>query len=564
MKRIIFSLIMLGAAVAFADVPVRMASIHLHQPQAVVADAVRLAEFTGSPVPPEMIYAQLGDLVMVDGMTGIDPAQPFEVIIGERDGEEVIVYRFGVTGDGAEYLDAVARRMPERTEAGEGLFRFAPGADAEDDALFFVKLEGNTAVAGQQPEDLEALAVPHAGAMANALAAMPGGVSVALDPAPLKERLTREIAKMRSLIDSAGPEAAAALELYEDMSAMVFDNLAALVVNLEFRNDITLRLHGQPVNGSKFAQLIAAMTPPSGKVASYGDDRAIISAYGSMAGFDDLLEPYAGWINKLYRQMGPPMDQFADSYRDMIMAMKGVYRGGYNMFLMPPDTEGLIQLAGIYEIHDAASAREAIEKMMKFQSAQFSEAAEAPARMTATRLEVSAHDGVEIESSEIVYEVDPDVAAEMPGPFAELLKKMTYHVAFIDDHMIYGVGDIDHVIRMIDHVKSAEELPPRTARGFADITAAPAGWWELDAGRLASSVVELFGPVGLEGLNLALRGLTVKEADGLTTMLRLTREDLQSLQALAAPLMMPKMQDPQAPFDQEFMIDEEMDWDVEE
>lgn len=564
MKKIIFSLIIVSAT-AVQAAPVRIASFHIHHPQAAVADAVRLAEFLGSPVPPELLYGQLGNLVLVDAMNGIDPAQPFEVFVGERDNEEVVVCRFGVLGDATNYLAAVARRLPVRQDAGEGIYRFAMTEEADSDETYVVKVEGTTVVAGERLEDVEALAVPHSAAATQALGAMPGGVSLVLDPAPLRERLAREVEGMRRLVDSAGPEAAAMVDLYEDMSAMVFNNLSALALNLEFRNDITLRLHGQPVGGSKFEQLITAMAPPTGKIASYGDDRAIVTAYGTMAGFDDLIGPYADWISKLYRQMGPPMDQFADSYRDMILSMKGVYSGGYNMFLLPPaGPDALIQLAGIYEVADVAQAREAIDQMMKFQAGQFSAASEAPARMGATKLDVTAYDGVEIESHEVAYEIEPELAEEMSGPLAGLLEKMIYHVAFVGNHMMYAVGDIAQVHRMIDHVKSAGELPPRAPRGFADVTAAPVGSWELDLGRLASSVVELFGPLGLEGVSAGLRGLTLKEAGGLTTMIRLTRDDLRSMQAMTAPLMAPEQSEPEPSIDQEFMIDEDMEWDEEE
>lgn len=516
-------------------VPAPIATIHLQEPRTVVADVVRLAEFIGEPIPPEMLYAQLGNLLMVGPLNGVDLAQPFEVVIAEEDGEEVMISRFAVEGDGSAYLEEVGKRLPVREVVSKSVVAFKPTGTSPEH-LFFVKLGDGRAVTGSKLAHVEALDVPITENERAALALTGRGVTVLLAPAVLRETLEAELAGAREAIGEASEDAVAMIDLYSTISEKVLANLDVLALNLDIHQDLTLRVHIQAKEGSRLAGILSAMVPPSAVVSAYTDERALMNTFGTMAGLQQIMGPYADWVAELYRSMGPPMDAFADSYRDMILAMNEVYQGGYNVVLLPPSATDLLQMAGLYEVKHVDEARDAIQRMMQVQMEQLASVSEAPFKVAATNAMISTYQDIEITTYTTALNMQPGSTAKMPTPLIGLFTNFTYHMAFVDTYLVYAVGDVMHAHRLIDFIKAGPP-PARDLPAFADVTGEQVGYWDVDLGRLVATGMSLFGAPPDETMKAGLRGLTVKEANGLTTMMRLTREDLETIKSFVESLM---------------------------
>ncbi|HMO52702.1 MAG TPA: hypothetical protein PKA21_16460 [Kiritimatiellia bacterium] len=549
MKRICLFLASLMLGLSTFAAPMRVATVHIPNLQGLIDDVVELADALEAPLSPEMVTGEVGKLLHAAALEGVDISKPI-VMVGGLDADDpnadASAYRFSVTGDGTDYLDRVRLEFDEPEELGDGAYLFK-----NDYLSFFVKITDGVALAGSSPEMVETLAASGFEAESAVVDAMPGGVSVAVDLNALnilmRHQIERQKASMAAMkaqfeaegIDTSGmfeEDPAAGMDTALDMINRIAAELDGLVMNLDLRRDITLRFHLQPRPGSMVSSALAEMGPVPPKIAGQRNPKAFLTFYGTMQGFDHFAEPYAKWVAEMYRQMGPPMDAMADGYEKMLTSMMGIYSGGYNFLMLPPRAEDWVQGMGVYEIHDAAKAREANELMIKMYVDESSEE-DSPFTMTYHQEESEPYQGIAIDSYRVEVTFGAD-APPMPGPVAALVNNLRYHVAYMDNLMPYALGDVANLHAMIDYLKS-DEIPDVVHAGFADITAAPIGFWEFDLGSLIASVGEMMGPLGLEGLNAGLRGITVKEMNGVTTMIRLTREDMNTIKN-AASAFLPK------------------------
>ncbi len=555
MKKVLFMLSLLVATSMAMAEPVRTVVGVVHNPDALIDDVLRLGSTLDFPhITREMAIEQMADMLELDDLAAFDLSKPMSLFVGfdpDDTSDEAFVARMGVSGDGTALLDALNERYGFKDDLGGGVVRFYrmsedDDEDSDDDELF-VRIEDGFIYLGDDARDLGILGKSLAAADQAGLDVMPGGVSFALNLSVLYKIVETQIEAQQAMMEQLRAQFAeegldpdeilgAADDGGVDASLKVFSQaisqIRAMVVNLDISRDIDIRVYVRPVPGSIVDKLVAASSKPSAKVTGLRNPSAFLTAYGTMAGWDEMIEPYADFMADLYRELGPPMDKMADTYRNVMMGMKGIYSGGYNLLLLPPTETSLLQGLGLYEIADEVSARKAMDELIALQVDELNATEGMPIKVNVIREDdVAAYEGVAIESLRVSYELDDAMAGEMPEMLAAFLNNFRYYIAYVDNHLAYGLGDIANIHSVIDHVR-ASEVAPGDHPGFEDITSEIVGYWHLDIGLLAKSAVAIMGPVGIPEIPVALRGLTMKEAGGLTSLLRLKVDEVAAIKEL--------------------------------
>jgi hypothetical protein len=500
-------------------------------------------------------------MAFAPGFTGIDLTQPIHLHIAPPQSPfpPVISMAFTVEDDGTIYLDNVGTMIPGGEDLGDGLHRF-PMAPPETPGVpsLYIWLDGQRAVVTvtDNPDHARVPALP--ADTAARLAARPGPLSATIQTTALADLLretlraqTAQMAEIKAMMaesEDADPEVlasfdqmAAMMDLYQDLLPPALRQIALLDFNLDPASDLTLRADLAATPGTTLAAVLAAMNPSPDTVAGLAAPDALMSLYGTMAGLDHIIEPYADFLTRLLGSLGDEAASFSSDYRDMILAMKGLYTGPYSALLLPPSPSGVLQIAGIYAISDADQAREAFRRSMEFSAKSFYDAdgGTQPVTVTITNLPSSERDGLTIEHYRIAYTFAEDGTQPMPEALTAMMTNLTYHVAYLDDLMLFSVGDATHLDRVIDHVRNP--APPQRT-GFDDLPAGQdLGQWTLDLGAIVGQFAAALAPASdfttaARDLSIRLRGLTLRDGATIASLTRLTRADLEGLVSLFGAL----------------------------
>ncbi len=563
MKRFLFAMYLAAAPLLYAGGD-SLVILQLRNLEQAASQAAALAEELQLPLPPGMVEGQIGAMLMSPDLAGVDATQPVMIHIGKSEGAggPPMMARFSVTGDGADYLTALERMMPSREEISPGVHKFVMG-DPDDASApaFFVVIKESQALAGQDLGAIKAMNGDLSQAERDAMNNMPGELSASVNVPALSAMLGEQIEQQRQMMDMykaqmeaegmdtsafAENDPSASLASIQNSLSKAAAQLDVLVFNLDLSGDITLRTYVQAAPDSALDRVISDMSPAGPLVMGYQNPDAWFIANGTMSGFEHVIEPYANWVSSMYKEMGPPLDAMAEPYREMMLAMRGLYTGGYNIAVLPITKEQPLNLVGIYEINDKAQAKASMEKMMEIQaSIGTSTQDDTPYQMNITTAPAEPYNGVEIQTYLMSYQFDdPDDAVKMPEPFSRLLENIAYHIGYLDNAMVYAIGPIESLHGMIDYVQgggATEAYRP----GFADLSAEALGYWELDVASLIRSVTALLPPElaaapasAAAGAEASLRGLTIREWRGVSALTRLTKQDLAGFAQIGMSLAM--------------------------
>ena len=589
-KRLVFIVQLMLTAVCMAG-PNSIAILQIRDLTKAVDQVVRVSEKLQLPVPPGMIQGQVGMLVMAPDFSGIDTAQPITLYVEkfslEQDDPPAIVTRFSIKDDGTEYLAAVERMAPAREEVAPGVTKFVAGDPADADApSFYVVIKESQALAGQKLESIKALAGDMNEQEKGVLAALPGEISASINVVAVSELIADQVKQQKAMIEmyKAQMEAegmdtsemfkndpTAGLDAMTDMMTAVFAQLDLLVLNVDLSGDITIRTHMQPTPNSTLAAILEETTPPSTVISGHREPNAIFSGFGTMKGMDRIIEPYAEWVASMYKQMGPPMDDFAEGYKQMMLGMKGIYSGGVSLMIKPPLPDAPFQMIGLYEIADKAKAKQSMLDMMKMQEEQGNSMTNAPFSISISSAAEEPYKEVEIITYTISYDFTDEASGEaVPESISKLFSGITYSVAFMDQYLAFSFGSLESLHQVIDYVLGGGAPVPHRP-GFADIAEEAMGYWNLDVAGVIHSIAallppEMAGPLSaVQGIEASVRGLSVKELDGFSSMIRLTEADLQGFMQIGmslAPVGGPRSAPPAD--DGMMMFDEEMETEAAE
>lgn len=573
MKRIVLTVLTtLAMAVSSSLAAVKpLAAVRINNLENALTDAERLATALEAKIPVRMAMMPLGSMMMSPTMTGVDTTKPITIYAGMDDampgGMPMTAVRFHVNGDGTEYLESLDQQLPGRVKQSDAIFKYPLGGPgSEGGPAFYVVLKNGQVLAGNSLETMKALGNGVSVADIKTLDEMGGTLSISFNAATLRAILNEELAKQSKRMEDLGQDAGdhpdypgmkvdpkAIMDSYQKMLDQFLGQLDGLVLNLTLSDAVTLRFFTRASPGSVFQQIIDDLQVPPAVVAGMDMPGAIMGGYGTMSGMDRVMDAYADWIATIYKAMGPPFSEQADQYRELTLAMQGVYTGGYNFFLLPAKSgDSPFQMGGIYEISDKAKAADSIRKMMALQSAQ---AATLKGESNAVPVEpiVSDYRGMEVTTFQYDFGINPASADDMPPSLMGMLSGLDYHVAFKDNLMLYAAGakeNLDPVIDQLEQAGSAQSM----AVGFEDLNTDLYGYMYLNAGGIFGMVSQLMQAAGNNGappvgdINASLRAASVKEFGGLSLLIRLTESDVKNFGALFKRLA-PKRGMPPPPSD---------------
>ena len=547
--------------------------VHIKSLDGVLEDLATLSEAIETPIPPERIVGPFGGLMRSPSLAGVDTSKPMTIFVklpeGDAPAMPSICMNFYVEGDGSEYLDSVKAMLPQHENETPSIHRFMTPAGAEGPS-FTVVLKNGQVLAGDKLSNMKAMAGDLTKDRLALFREFPGKLSLSVNTAALRDQMIKQMAQQQEMMakhqeamKASGVKQDAAMtidpgammESYNTMLQELLVQLSELVVNVDIGDRVSLLAHikGQP--GSILDTLITSSAPVTGPAASLGSPNAVFSMYGSLAGMDEFIGPYAEWVSGIYAAMGPPMNKMADPYRDLVMTMKGLFVGNYS-FWMEPSEEGYpLRMAGMYGISDKVATKAAMDKMLslmkevtdqsmsgiaEMSSSSGGEPAMPQMNITFKQEPVGTHRGVEIEKVVFSYGVEPGPG--MTPEMVELMNNMTYYVAYGDKALYYSMGEQELMHELIDHFQSGSSgAPVRT--GFEDIAQPLHGYWALDMGKMMGSFSDFMPQSGpgagtfisnMANIEAGLRGAAYVEHGGYNMLLRATADDLKGFKAMGA------------------------------
>lgn len=537
MKKYFLLAIMLAGPFAIADQR-PTAAIIAHKPSDLMNDLVRLATELQIPADRSTLEPQLAGLLMAGDISGIDLDAPVELFlffpeVMDEEAEPVVSVRFKVKGDGSAYLASVTEIHPDRKDMGDDLYFFQ--SEIEGAPGFWLAITNGIAVYSEDQGQMHLAGFRFSPEERAYLKTRQSGISIMINPV-LGDSWLTSLDETTAAMYAEDPQSKAIVDWMERYVLGASRQLTAMIAHVDVSTDLTIGLHVQAAKGSVLDQAIRATATPPAIYSSYRDDRALLTAYGSLGAIDILLPHYADMIAGLYEAMGPPVDAYAAEFRDAIAYLKGVYAGGYNLAIRAGPPETPISISGAYQISDIAAARASMDKMLQVQTRMLAIETNVPMFKFEKEEETDSYRGIEIETYRMSFEEGANPQAEIDQAVDAYLGDAAYHIAYMDSMMVFAFGDPADLHRLIDHAVSGEA----TVAGIPAFAEVPAtsiqGYWEMDLSKFSDIAGEKAAELGLQGVSAVIRGITTKEADGLTMKIRLTRGDLQGINALIGAL----------------------------
>jgi hypothetical protein len=212
-----------------------------------------------------------------------------------------------------------------------------------------------------------------------------------------------------------------------------------------------------PMSGTKTASWIAGLTAPSPAYVKAIPENAVFASVGSgMNVMDQIAEPYADLLEKIYAAFGEPMNKMGPLMREMMLQFKDTYAGDIAIGFIPaPGGKGL-GMVELVAVKDPAKARQLLSEMYGSYNEKWGKAMPG---LTLETLPKRQYKGVDIES--FTYKVD-DLAAQPATPGLPMTPTMSvkwldgirWEMAVTGNNLIYTLGTPEIMNAAIDRLKA--------------------------------------------------------------------------------------------------------------
>jgi hypothetical protein len=411
----------------------------------------------GQPqLPPAALHGMLGGAIHAPGLAGLDLARPVQLCIflpalkpgeGLDDLTPTMAAVLPLQGDGATY-SALLGSMFEKAEAVDGVRHLS--SDTHPGSLDMV-IVGNRAVVGDDPDAVKALQKQIASkAAAGPMVDFAGTLRVKLNMAACTPYVEAGINEMLAAMKEAPmpPEMPmdpiVMLEAERDGLLMLMRELASYSLGLDISADaITCYDRVVPRSGTKTASWVGGLKRPADRYMSALPEGAPLAAVGSgMDVMDQIGEPYADLMERIYAAMGAPMDKMGGVMGEMLRKFKGVYSGDMAWGLVPGADGKSLGMVEMIALGDPDKAIALIDQFYK----EFGETAGAAMPGLAIIENPSrTYNGITIRS--FAYSVDASKLAA-PGMEASMASMkwvdgMQWEMAVVGNELLYTLAPSD-------------------------------------------------------------------------------------------------------------------------
>ena len=473
---------LVGLMVSAVALPVRAAKpsvvVELESIRALVNTVTVASKAMGQEAPePAMVVGALGGMLKAPGLAGIDTAKPVQLYVFlpklDAAAKEVdpaamaprTAFVLPLQGDGTVYASAVTSMLPDSESIGD--VKHLSNA-AQPGQEIYVTIVANRAAVGDDLETVQSLRKILSGQPATgAVVAFPGTVRARLDVAACVSFVKAAKAQTLAMISAQEmpPEVtidpAKMLEAELDGLLMLMSELRSYTIGVKVSPaSITFCDRITPMSGTKTATWISGLKPPSSAYMKAIPENAMLASVGSgMNVMDQIAEPYADLMGKIYSAMGPPMDQMGPLMRDMMLSMKGVFSGDIALGIVPAASGKGVGFVEIIALADAIKAKKIYQDMIEGFNDDWGKAMPG---LVLEELPDREHKGIEIQAFSYKIEAVTNQPATpampsipmMPTASMKWMEGLRWEMAFVDDHLMYTCGAEEIMNTSLDRLKA--------------------------------------------------------------------------------------------------------------
>ena len=467
-------LVLVGLAYAAVATSARAAQpavvVEIESVSALMDAVQTVTTALGQPAPEApMVHGALGATLKAPGLAGIATDRPVQLYVflpalsaaGEAFDPTALaprtVFVLPLQGDGAVHADAVGAMFPDSEAV--GAVTHLSNAAVPGQELYMVTVGTRRAV-GQDLETLQGMQELLSGQGDTPVVAFPGSARVRLDMQACLPYVEAASAQMLQMMQAEPmpPDMpmnpAKMLEAEVEGLVMLMRELRSYTLGIKVSpSAITIMDRITPMSGTKTASWIAGMTAPTPAYMAAMPENAMLASVGSgMDVMDNIMEPYAEIMGKIYGAMGPPMDQMGPLMRELMMSFKGIYAGDIAMGIVPAASGKGVGFVEVIALADAARAKQIIDEMY----AGFNEDwGKAMPGFSMVQLDDRQHDGVTVQAFAYKIEaVTNQSAMAVPMMSMKWMEAMRWEMAFVGNDLVYTVGEPEIMDAALDRLKA--------------------------------------------------------------------------------------------------------------
>gem|GEM_PF-6066047 len=437
-----------------SEPPETVALVEIHGLAKLVNEAYPVCGALKNNMDPSKLASSVSGMFVSPNMAGIDTNGLVRLyILGQganpaQTGRPEAAAIIPLSAMSSDYLKNVASQYEIAGKAGSATHFSGPkSAGLEPD--FYVEVSGKHAVVGADMLAVKRIAsiMSKGGLKAESTIPVQGTVRIKLFPAGCMSMLeqSRQQATAGAAM-SGNVNVTAALESQFKLYRKALAQVQAMYFGVSMaKNDMTIETRIVPLAGSTLAGTVAALKPPSDKLAAIIPPGSPLVVCGSgLNAFDRMSGSLAEFISDSAKASG----QDITTAKKMLADMKGLMSGDFALgVLANPDGKGLavVQCVAVTDMDQALKYRRtAMAEAEKAKDGTFARIVQDAPRT---------HNGIEV--IPFHYSIDNAQSSRMGAPpaVASLLGKIKGEIAIANGMMIQTIGGPEAMNAVLDSFK---------------------------------------------------------------------------------------------------------------
>lgn len=578
---------------AGADTPPLVMVLEVRGLQPLAAEAEQVAAALAFPVAQEEVLQQIGKLLMVPDLAGLDLARTVRVFVFQKTATSAeplppasegpagppVVISLPVKDDGQAYLDALSRTLkPVEEVDGMEHFQADPAAPAPGplQEVFVLRMPERLLMGFDRVLVRDTAKDLHEGRLPETNLPVDGSLAVSVPCRQNVIALEPLVDRLALPAPPAGEQPAMDVQrvLRAELNGIfrLVKQVEQILVGVQAdQGKLRLNTRLEAAPGSVLERVFGELRSPVPELFTLFPEDALFADVGFVSVPEELLDAYLEVIGEMYKAMGPPWDRMLPVLREVVDAIRGQIVGDYAIGLLPGTGDLPVNMIQVTAVRDPERIKMAMDKMVRALQDLKAEEAETTIGMTVDIGETREYEGVTITPYRYAFQMLGAKALELPPFLAKWLKEMTFEVAFVDGKMLYAWGPEGAMNGVIDRLRNPAN-PLHQATACAQLLPdLPAGAVNVGWLRLMEVVRAFIRAVpdapawltdALPSSPVALAGYAVVDGRSYVSTVRLALSDLGELarffRAVAAQLAPAGSSTPGQTPDEEFIFGEDI------